>query len=147
MISESCFCSKIISGWFLSKLNTSSKIYPGSLGAFTLPCKQVISVQDIKLPAKVAQGVSRKLSQDWKSVIALRKKGLKTGSVRYKKTYSLVEYNPQAISTRSLKKGYLCPTGWSTGVKLPPDINVRSARIHLGFPASSGHVICHTRPG
>ena len=108
----------------------TSKIYPGSLGAFTLPCKQVISVQDIKLPAKVAQGVSRKLSQDWKSVIALRKKGLKTGSVRYKKTYSLVEYNPQAISTRSLKKGYLCPTGWSTGVKLPPDINVRSARIH-----------------
>ena len=110
-----------------------SHMYLGSLGAFTLPCKQVIVVQDIKLPAKVAQGVARKLSQDWKSVFALRKKGLIAGDVRYKKHYGLVEYNPQTLSTRALKKGYIKPTDWTTGVRLPEHIfyrDIQSARLY-----------------
>lgn len=104
--------------------------YLGSLGAFEPIRKKVEAHQSIRLPQKVAQSVVRNLARSWKSCIALRSRGSSAGSVGYKKRYGLVEYNPQAISGRALRKGRIIPTGWSTGFKLPEGTRVKSARAH-----------------
>lgn len=93
--------------------------------------KLVTKQQQIDLPVKMAQSARISLVGSWRSFFELRKKGLPANIPGYSHTYHVAEYNPQTISKRGLKNGYVVPTGWSTGVKLPPDFTgkVKSARV------------------
>lgn len=105
-------------------------IYPGSAYNLVTIEKAVTFIKKIDLPAKVRQGVAKSLAWSWESCISLRKKGEVSGDPSYKKHYCLVQYNIQAISKKGLTKGYIIPTQWKTGFKLPEGIDVSSARLY-----------------
>ena len=89
--------------------------------------------------AKIVQGVVRHLQADWASFFELLKKK-KDGSydekVRppcYKKeAYNLVEYNPQVISKKKLRAGFIGTAKMAQGVKLRrllPNETVQAFRV------------------
>lgn len=90
--------------------------------------KLIANQQEITLPQKVAQRVGINLAKNWKSFYALRKDGIYSNPPGYKKQYGVVEYTKQAFSMR--KPGFLIPSGWVSGVKLPVHITqVQAARL------------------
>lgn len=92
--------------------------------------KTVSLHQGIDLPAKVAQSATRSLGASWTSFYRLRKKKIKANIPGYSRKYHVAEYNPQAISRKKLKEGWVVPTGWSTGFALPEQYQkVKSARV------------------
>lgn len=105
-------------------------VYPGSYYNLVPIEKAVSSFKSIDLPAKVRQGVSKSLAWSWESCISLRKKAEPSGDPSYKKKYCLVQYTSQAISKRGLSNGWVVPTQWKTGFKLPQGIEVSSARLY-----------------
>lgn len=101
--------------------------------------KSVENVQETSLPQKVSQSVVRSLLGSWRSFYALRKQGLYARIPGYSKTYHTAEYNPQAISRKRLKEGWIVPTGWSQGFKIPEGYDrVKSARV---TPEGNGFVL------
>lgn len=92
----------------------------------------VKSVQGIELQSKVSQNVARELADSWSSFYELRKMGMKANIPGYTKAYAVASFNPQAVSTRMIKKGIILPADWKTGFQVPPHINpshIRGAKI------------------
>ena len=94
-------------------------------------------IKEYSLNSKMVQGIVNILKRDWKSYWKLLK--LKTDGKydkninipRYKKKYSVVEYNPQVISRAKLKNGYVGTAGMKEGFKIPKfykEYNCKSAR-------------------
>lgn len=89
------------------------------------------------LNSKMVQNVVNILKRDWKSywkLLKLKADGKYDKNVnipRYKKKYSIVEYNPQVISRTKLKNGYAGTAGMKEGFKIPKfyrEYNCKSAR-------------------
>ena len=94
--------------------------------------KTIETKQDIRLPQKIAQRIGINVANAWKSYYGLRKVNSDANPPRFKQKYGLVEYTKQAISGKGIKNGYIIPTGWSHGVKIPEHIavtTVQSARL------------------
>jgi putative transposase len=83
-------------------------------------CKQM----EINLNAALAQKVLQRVSKSWNSYFALRKAGYKDARPPKcsKSKLVTVEYTNQRFSKPELEKGWLVPTGWKTGFKLPDQI-------------------------
>lgn len=89
--------------------------------------------------AKVVQNIVRHLQADWSSFFELLKKkkdGLYDEKVcppRYKKeAYNLVEYNPQVLSKKKLRVGFIGTAKMAQGVKLrslKPNETVQAFRV------------------
>ena len=94
--------------------------------------KIIETKQDIRLPQKIAQRVGVSVATSWKSYYGLRKVNPKANPPRFKQKYGLVEYTKQAISGVGIKTGFVIPSGWSQGVRLPAHIDsatIQSARL------------------
>lgn len=94
--------------------------------------KSIETKQNIRLPQKIAQRVGINVATSWKSYYGLRKVNSKANPPRFKQKYGLVEYTKQALSRNKSKTGYIIPSGWSHGVKLPDRIDattIQSARL------------------
>ena len=110
--------------WVATKPNLA-----GSYSYETLR-KNISLAQNIVLPQKVAQRVGTNLAKNWKSFYGLRKKGLYSNAPKFKQKFGVVEYTKQALSLKN--KNWIVPTGWNTGVKLPPELEpkqIRAARL------------------
>ena len=111
------------------ELNEDFEIYLKENSQFTSTFYRIIcSFSRIKghsLNSKMVQNVVDTLKRDWKSYWKLLK--LKTGGKydkpvsipRYKKKYSVVEYNPQVLSKTKLKNGYVSTARMNEGFKIP----------------------------
>jgi putative transposase len=94
--------------------------------------KVIETQQGIHLPQKIAQRVGVSVANAWKSYYGLKKVNPDANPPRFKQKYGLVEYTKQAISRNKSKTGYIIPSGWSHGVRLPDHIDtttVQSARL------------------
>ena len=89
------------------------------------------------LSSKMVQNIVDILKRDWKSywkLLKLKSDGKYDKPVsipRYKKKYSVIEYNPQVISRTKLKNGYAGTAGMKEGFKIPKfykEYNCKSAR-------------------
>ena len=89
------------------------------------------------LSSKMVQNIVDILKRDWKSywkLLKLKIDGKYDKDVnipRYKKKYSVIEYNPQVISRTKLKNGYAGTAGMKEGFKIPKfykEYNCKSAR-------------------
>ena len=89
------------------------------------------------LSSKMVQNIVDILKRDWKSywkLLKLKADGKYDKNVnipRYKKKYSVVEYNPQVISRTKLKNGYAGTAEMKEGFKIPKfykEYNCKSAR-------------------
>lgn len=86
--------------------------------------------QKVDLPQKVSQSCLRSLLNSWKSFYSIRRNGIYAKPPKYSAKYHVAEYNPQAISKKALKRGYIIPTGWSQGFKIPDGYShIKSARV------------------
>ena len=94
-------------------------------------------IKEHSLNSKMVQGIVNILKRDWKSywkLLKLKAEGKYDKNVsipRYKKKYSIVEYNPQVISKIKLKNGYVGTVGMKKGFKIPKfyrEYNCKSAR-------------------
>ena len=82
-------------------------------------------IKKYSINSKMVQNIVDILKRDWKSYWKLLK--LKTNGKynkpvripRYKKKYSIVEYNPQAVSKNKLKNGYIGTSKMNEGFKIP----------------------------
>ena len=123
------------------ELNEDFEIYLKENSQFTSTFYRIIcSFSRIKghsLNSKMVQNVVDTLKRDWKSYWKLLK--LKTGGKydkpvsipRYKKKYSVVEYNPQVLSRTKLKNGYVSTARMNEGFKIPKfykEYSCKSAR-------------------
>lgn len=88
--------------------------------------KTIETKQNIRLPQKIAQRVGISVANAWKSYYGLKKVNPDANPPRFKQKYGLVEYTKQAISGPGIKKGYIIPSGWSHGVKIPEHIEANS---------------------
>lgn len=105
--------------------------------------KQIETAQNIQLPQKVAQHVSKQCDQTWKSIISLRTKGQKSNNPKYKKQYCEIRFTKQAISQNKTakKENKLIPSGWSTGFLLPDNVNLEQVESLLIIPRPDGFEI------
>ena len=94
-------------------------------------------IKEYSLNSKMVQGIVNILKRDWKSywkLLKLKINGKYDKDVnipRYKKKYSVVEYNSQVISRAKLKNGYVGTAGMKEGFKIPKfyrEYNCKSAR-------------------
>lgn len=123
------------------ELNEDFEIYLKENGQFTSTFYRIIcnfsKIKEYSLNSKMVQGTVNILKRDWKSYWRLLK--LKTDGKydkpvnipRYKKKYSIVEYNPQVISKTKLKNGYVGTAGMEEGFKIPKfykEYDLKSAR-------------------
>ena len=82
-------------------------------------------IKEYSLNSKMVQGIVNILKRDWKSywkLLKLKINGKYDKSVnipRYKRKYSIVEYNPQVISRNKLKNGYIGTSKMNEGFKIP----------------------------
>lgn len=94
-------------------------------------------IKEYSLNSKMVQGIVNILKRDWKSywkLLKLKINGKYDKNVnipRYKKKYSVVEYNSQVISRAKLKNGYVGTARMKEGFKIPKfyrEYNCKSAR-------------------
>ena len=82
-------------------------------------------IKKYSLNSKMVQNIVDILKRDWKSYWKLLKLKLENkyskniNIPRYKKKYSMVEYNPQVISKTKLKNGYIGTSKMNEGFKIP----------------------------
>ena len=82
-------------------------------------------IKKYSINSKMVQNIVDILKRDWKSywkLLKLKIEGKYDKSVnipRYKKKYSVVEYNPQVISRNKLKNGYIGTSKMNEGFKIP----------------------------
>ena len=94
-------------------------------------------IKKYSLNSKMVQNVVDTLKRDWKSywkLLKLKTEGKYDKNVnipRYRRKYSIVEYNPQVISKTKLKNGYVGTAGMEEGFKIPKfykEYDLKSAR-------------------
>ncbi len=123
------------------KLNKDFEIYLKENNQFTSTFYRIICnfsrIKEHSLNSKMVQGIVNILKRDWKSywkLLKLKTSGKYDKAVsipRYKKKYSVVEYNPQTISKAKLKNGYIGTALMEEGFKIPKfykEYNCKSAR-------------------
>ena len=82
-------------------------------------------IKKYSLNSKMVQNVVDILKRDWKCYWKLLKLKIggkydkKVNIPKYKKKYSVVEYNPQVISKNKLKNGYIGTSKMNEGFKIP----------------------------
>ena len=123
------------------ELNEDFEIYLKENNQFTSTFYRIIcnfsKIKEHSLNSKMVQNIVDVLKRDWKSYWKLLK--LKTNGKydkpvsipRYKKKYSIVEYNFQTISKTKLKNGYIGTTLMVEGFAIPhfyKEYSCRSAR-------------------
>ena len=123
------------------ELNKDFETYLKENSQFTSTFYKIICnfsrIKEYSLNSKMVQNVVDILKRDWKSYWKLLK--LKTSRKydkavnipRYKKKYSVVEYNPQTISKTKLKKGYIGTALMEEGFAIPKfykEYSCKSAR-------------------
>ena len=123
------------------ELNEDFEIYLNENNQFTSTFYRIICnfsrIKEHSLNSKMVQNIVDILKRDWKSYWKLLK--LKTGGKydkpfsipRYKKKYSVVEYNPQTISKAKLKNGYIGTALMVEGFAIPnfyKEYSCKSAR-------------------
>ena len=123
------------------ELNEDFEIYLNESKQFTSTFYRIICgfsrIKEHSLNSKMVQNVVDILKRDWKSywkLLKLKINGKYDKSVnipRYKKKYSVVEYNPQTISKAKLKNDYIGTTLMEEGFKIPEfykEYSCKSAR-------------------
>ena len=123
------------------ELNEDFETYLKENSQFTSTFYRIICnfsrIKEHSLSSKMVQNIVDVLKRDWKSYWKLLK--LKTNGKydkpvsipRYKKKYSIVEYNPQTISKAKLKKGYVGTALMVEGFAIPnfyKEYSCKSAR-------------------
>jgi len=123
------------------ELNEDFEIYLKESKQFTSTFYRIICsfsrIKEHSLNSKMVQGIVNILKRDWKSYWKLLK--LKTNGKydkpvsipRYKKKYSIVEYNSQTISKIKLKNGYIGTALMEKGFTIPnfyKEYSCKSAR-------------------
>lgn len=123
------------------ELNEDFETYLKENSRFTSTFYRIICnfsrIKEHSLSSKMVQNIVDVLKRDWKSYWKLLK--LKTNGKydkpvsipRYKKKYSIVEYNPQTISKAKLKKGYVGTALMVEGFAIPnfyKEYSCKSAR-------------------
>ena len=123
------------------ELNEDFETYLKENSQFTSTFYRIICnfsrIKEHSLSSKMVQNIVDLLKRDWKSYWKLLK--LKTNGKydkpvsipRYKKKYSIVEYNPQTISKAKLKKGYVGTALMVEGFAIPnfyKEYSCKSAR-------------------
>ena len=123
------------------ELNEDLETYLKENSQFTSTFYRIICnfsrIKEHSLNSKMVQNIVDTLKRDWKSYWKLLK--LKTvekydnpvNLPRYKKKYSIVEYNSQTISKTKLKNGYVGTAGMKEGFKIPKfykEYDLKSAR-------------------
>ena len=111
------------------ELNEDFEIYLNENNQFTSTFYRIICnfsrIKEHSLNSKMVQGIVNILKRNWKSywkLLKLKKKGKYDKPVnipRYKKKYSIVEYNPQTISKAKLKNGYIGTALMEEGFEIP----------------------------
>ena len=82
-------------------------------------------IKKYSINSKMVQNIVDILKRDWKSYWKLLKLKIggkydkKVNIPKYKKKYSVVEYNPQVISRNKLKNGYIGTSKMNEGFKIP----------------------------
>ena len=112
-----------------SELNKDFEIYLKENSQFTSTFYRIIcsfsKIKEHSLNSKMVQNVVDVLKRDWKSywkLLKLKINGKYDNPVnipRYKKKYSIVEYNSQTISKTKLKNGYMGTAIMNEGFKIP----------------------------
>ena len=123
------------------ELNKDFEIYLKENNQFTSTFYRIIRnfsrIKGYSLNSKMVQGIVNILKRDWKSYWKLLKLKIngkydKPVSIpRYKKKFSIVEYNSQVISKTKLKNEYIGTAGMKEGFKIPEfykEYNCKSAR-------------------
>ena len=123
------------------ELNEDFEIYLKENNQFTSTFYRIICsfsrIKEHSLNSKMVQNIVDVLKRDWKSywkLLKLKKEGKydKLVSIpRYKKKYSVVEYNPQTISKAKLKNGYIGTALMEEGFAIPnfyKEYSCKSAR-------------------
>ena len=112
-----------------SELAEDFNIYISEKLQFTSTFYRIICkfsrIKKYSINSKMVQNIVDILKRDWKSYWKLLK--LKIGGKydknvnipKYKKKYSVVEYNPQVISKSKLKNGYIGTSKMNEGFKIP----------------------------
>ena len=111
------------------ELNEDFEIYLKENNQFTSTFYRIICnfsrIKEHSLNSKMVQNVVDTLKRDWKSywkLLKLKTEGKYDKNVnisRYKKKYSVVEYNSQVISKTKLKNRYVGTVGMKEGFKIP----------------------------
>ena len=123
------------------ELNKDFEIYLKENKQFTSTFYRIICnfsrIKEHSLNSKMVQNVVDVLKRDWKSYwkllkLKVNRKYDKSVSIpRYKKKYSIVEYNSQTISKAKLKNGYIGTALMEEGFAIPKfyrEYNCKSAR-------------------
>ncbi len=123
------------------ELNKDFEIYLKENNQFTSTFYRIIcnfsKIKGHSLNSKMVQNVVDVLKRNWKSywkLLKLKKEGKYDKPVsipRYKKKYSVVEYNPQTISKVKLKNGYVGTASMEEGFAIPnfyKEYSCKSAR-------------------
>lgn len=123
------------------ELNKDLEIYLNENKQFTSTFYRIICnfsrIKEHSLNSKMVQNIVDILKRDWKSYWKLLKLKIngkydKPVSIpKYKRKYSIVEYNPQVISITKLKNGYVGTVGMKEGFKIPKfykEYSCKSAR-------------------
>ena len=124
-----------------SELNEDFEIYLNENNQFTSTFYRIICnfsrIKEHSLNSKMVQNVVDVLKRDWKSywkLLKLKANGKYDKPVnipRYKKKYSIIEYNSQTISKTKLKNGYIGTPLMKEGFAIPKfyrEYNCKSAR-------------------
>ena len=111
------------------ELNEDFEIYLKENNQFTSTFYRIICnfsrIKEHSLNSKMVQGIVNILKRDWKSywkLLELKTNGKYDKPVsipRYKKKYSIVEYNSQTISKIKLKNGYIGTALMKEGFAIP----------------------------
>ena len=124
------------------EMNKDFEIYLKENNQFTSTFYRIICnfsrIKEHSLNSKMVQGIVNILKRDWKSYWKLLK--LKTNGKydkpvsipKYKKKYSMVEYNPQVLSRTKLKNGCVGTARMNEGFKIPKfykEYSCKSARV------------------
>ena len=123
------------------ELNEDFEIYLNENNQFTSTFYRIICnfsrIKEHSLNSKMVQGIVNILKRDWKSywkLLKLKRNGKYEKPVnipRYKKKYSVVEYNSQTVSKAKLKNGYIGTVLMVEGFAIPnfyKEYSCKSAR-------------------
>ena len=112
-----------------SELAEDFNIYISEKLQFTSTFYRIICkfsrIKKYSINSKMVQNIVDILKRDWKSYWKLLKLKIggkydkKVNIPKYKKKYSVVEYNPQVISKNKLKNGYIGTSKMNEGFKIP----------------------------
>lgn len=112
-----------------SELAEDFNIYISEKLQFTSTFYRIICkfsrIKKYSINSKMVQNIVDILKRDWKSYWKLLKLKIggkydkKVNIPKYKKKYSVVEYNPQVISKNKLKNGYIGTSKMKEGFKIP----------------------------